>query len=178
MGSSAMKSSEIVSSLVVLRALTGFLGEKQQSGWWDVNFLNRTGLEFMKINFPRSAFGAGVTSSAEAAKKLHDERIGKGGVYHLFRLPAAVEESVHSELFKTDPSSVLSGMESKDTALARLETMFEAKEKAPRGPVWIGARDDIVTAASVRKLAALYFDAFSGNRECFPYFANQNDRKS
>ena len=35
------KPSQIISGFVVLRALTGFLGERHQSGWWDVNFLDQ-----------------------------------------------------------------------------------------------------------------------------------------
>ena len=66
-------------NFIKIRALVGYLGEKSQLNWWDTNFLSETGLQFLSINFPRSSFSAGVNSVSTAARRLHDERIGKGG---------------------------------------------------------------------------------------------------
>ena len=74
------QSTRIVTNMTSLRTLVGFLGEKSQCNWWDTSFLSSTGLQFLEINFPRSAFAAGVSSVTEAAKRLHDEFIGKGNV--------------------------------------------------------------------------------------------------
>ena len=89
-----------IDDLITLRTIVGFLGENPQFCWWDTNFLSQTGLQFLAINFPRSAFSAGCNSVTEAAKRLHDERIGKSGVYHLFRFPTYSEESIHRHLLK------------------------------------------------------------------------------
>jgi hypothetical protein len=86
---------ELIQKYITLRTLIGYLGEKSQYNWWDTNFLSPFGLQYLAINFPRSSFVAGMTSVSEAARRLHDSRIGKGGVYHLFRLPLAVEENLH-----------------------------------------------------------------------------------
>ena len=108
---------EIMKKLNQIRLLVGFLGEKSQFNWWDTNFLSPTGLQFLSINFPRSYFSAGVNSVTTAAMRLHDERIGKGGVYHLFRLPSAVEETIHGELLQMYSSEMESMISNKDTAL-------------------------------------------------------------
>ena len=64
----------------VLRALVGFLGESPQHSWWDTNFLSRIGQQFMAINFPRTALAAACSSVTVAARRVHDQHIGKGGV--------------------------------------------------------------------------------------------------
>ena len=56
-----------IEDLITLRAIVCFLGEKPQFGWWDTNFLSQTGLQFLVINFPRTALAAGCNSVIEAA---------------------------------------------------------------------------------------------------------------
>ena len=87
-----------VEDLIMLRALVGFLGEKPQFNWWDTNFLSETGLKFLGITFPRSSLAAGINSVTAAARRVHDGRIGKKGVYHLFRLPLGIEQIIHESL--------------------------------------------------------------------------------
>jgi len=89
--------SKIVADFVILRALVGYLGEKPQFGWWDTNFLSKTSLQFLEINFPRSYLSAGCVSVTQAAHRVHDQLIGKNGVFHLFRLEEAM--GVRSTLF-------------------------------------------------------------------------------
>ena len=74
--------------ITLLRFLVAFLGEKKQSAWWDCSFLNSTGIRFLETPFPRTALSAAFFSAAEAARKVHDLKIGGVGVYHLFRFPA------------------------------------------------------------------------------------------
>jgi hypothetical protein len=64
----------LIDKLLQLRVLVSYLGEKDQFNWWDTSFLGKTGQKFLEINFPRSAFSAGVHSVTEAAKQLHDRR--------------------------------------------------------------------------------------------------------
>jgi len=92
----------LIDKLLHLRILVGYPGEKDQGNWWDTSFLNKTGQKFLEINFPRSAFAAAVHSVTEAAKQLHDRRIARGRVFHLFRLPATAEEKFHLQLLNTD----------------------------------------------------------------------------
>lgn len=102
----------MIDKLLELRILVGYLGEKDQFNWWDTLFLDQTGRRFLQVNFPRSVFAAGVHSVVEAAKQLHDQRIGRGRVFHLFRLPAFSEESLHHELMNADPAPILEYLKS------------------------------------------------------------------
>lgn len=159
--------------LTTLRALVGFLGESQQNGWWDTNFLSKTGLQFLDISFPRTAVAAGCVSVSEAAKKLHDERIGKGGVFHLFRLPSAFEERVHRHLLSVQPGEILTTIESKETALSKLEELAESGCGTSEGPIHIGNADEILTGHAVSEMAMHYLYAFSKGVMTFPYFTER-----
>jgi hypothetical protein len=80
-----MKSSSApIVKLIKLRLLVGFLGERRQANWWDCSFLDPTGRRFLETTFPRTAFCAAVRSTTEAARLLHDSRIGRVGVFYLF----------------------------------------------------------------------------------------------
>jgi hypothetical protein len=155
---------------VQLRATVGFLGEKNLYNWWDTNFLSPTGLQFLAINFPRTAISAGVNSVTEAAKRLHDERIGKGGVYHLFRLPTSIEQDIHNHLLREGQDEVRAYLESKDTALTNLERLVSSSVGAPEGPVQIGTLKNLQTDESIKEVAVHYHDAFKNQKKCFPYF--------
>ena len=157
-------------ALIRLRALVGYLGEKDQFGWWDTNFLSPTGLQFLSINFPRSSFSAGVNSVATAARRLHDERIGKGGVYHLFRLPSSVEETVHNELLQMDAAKLEEMISDKETALENIETMLSNRATVPEGPVQVGRLKNIMSNFAVSEISMHYYDAFKSGKQCFPYF--------
>jgi len=169
-GSLIIKTHVLVEKLIMLRALVGFLGEKPQYGWWDSNFLSETGLRFLDVIFPRSAFAAGVNSVTEAAKRLHDNRIGKGRVYHLFRLPPGFEYIIHEDLFNFDQSKLLPDLKTKEAAIEKLRTFAGSEFEAPEGPIHIGNNKDLVKLSSVNRLAKHYADAFQRGTQTFPYF--------
>jgi hypothetical protein len=94
--------------IIKLRLLVGFLGEKRQFNWWDSGFLAPTGLRFLQTIFPRTAVEAALRSTSQAARALHDSRIGRVGVFHLFRLPVEKElmvEPLVKELANLDVRS-------------------------------------------------------------------------
>lgn len=156
--------------LIQLRLIVGFLGEKNQFGWWDTNFLSKTGLQFLDINFPRTALAAGLNSVTEAARRLHDDRIGKGGVYHLFRFPSGVEEDLHRLFFTADQKELLALLESQDTAMGALSSMVSDSVGAPEGPVQIGNLKNMLQEFSVKEIAVHYYEAFKNQKMCLPYF--------
>jgi hypothetical protein len=86
------------SSLLKLRAAVAFLGEKPQAGWWDSAFLNPVGFQYLGLIYPKMAAAAALTAASEAACRLHDERIGRGRVGHLFRLTAELRFSGVSDV--------------------------------------------------------------------------------
>lgn len=161
---------QIIIKLITLRSLVGFLGEKSQFNWWDTNFLSSTGLQFLAINFPRSAFSAGCNSVSEAARRLHDERIGKGGVYHLFRFPTSIEESIHKQLLDIDSNTLIPYLKDKETALNKLKSFISSSVNAPDGPVQIGTAKNMFSDSAIEELAKHYHNAFSDGKKCFPYF--------
>ena len=86
------KSGQIIDQLALLRLVVGYLGQHKQSGWWDCDFLDGTGLRFLETVFPRTFRAAALRSTTEAACFVHDKALGRVGNYHLFRLPPALED--------------------------------------------------------------------------------------
>lgn len=156
---------------ITLRVIVGYLGEKSQFNWWDTNFLSTIGLEYLAINFPRSAFVAGVTSVSEAARRFHDNRIGKGGVYHLFRLPLSIEETLHSHLMVLEKSELTSYLKDSSTSLSKLESLVDSTVDSSEGPVQIGTEKQIQDEFAIFELAKHYLDAFYNKKQALPYFS-------
>jgi len=165
--------SKIVADFVILRALVGYLGEKPQFGWWDTNFLSKTSLQFLEITFPRSYLSAGCVSVRQAAQRVHDQFIGKNGVFHLFRLTQTEEQTLHNYLLETDPASFISSIHDKESALTRLRTFFSDTVDAPSGPVQVGSGKKIFTELGIEEMAKHYFDAFAKGKKTYPYFKEQ-----
>ncbi|MBA7606483.1 hypothetical protein ES703_13632 [subsurface metagenome] len=170
--------SKTIEKIAKIRALVAFLGEKDQYNWWDTSFLGETGLKYLKLNFPRTVFLAGVTSVTEAARKLHDERIGKGMVYHLFRLPFNIEERIHEIIRDMKQDDAKNLIENKEKAHELLKGFIDSTVDAPEGPVQIGTMPKIISEFSVRELAKHYLNAFQENKKTFPYFSeNKNENR-
>ncbi|HEB09725.1 MAG TPA: BrxE family protein [Spirochaetales bacterium] len=167
-----------IEKITQIRVLVAFLGEKEQYNWWDTSFLGKIGLEYLKLNFPRTAFLAGVTSVSEAARRLHDERIGKGIVYHLFRLPFNIEERIHEILRDMKDEKANQLIADKEDSLELLKVFIDSAVDAPEGPVQIGTTPKIISEFSVRELAKHYANAFQEDKRTFPYFSdNRNENK-
>lgn len=162
-----------IEDLISLRAIVGFLGEKSQHGWWDTNFLSETGQKFLRITFPRTAVSAGVNSVTEAARRLHDSHIGKGRVYHLFRMPEFVEHRIHKSLSDFDASELLSSLKAKETAFENLLTMTDSDLETPEGPIQVGTGRDLLQLSSLKKIAKHYANAFENAIRSFPYFSER-----
>ena len=164
------KRDELLEKLNRLRLLVGYLGEKNQFKWWDTNFLSKTGLQFLEINFPRTAFAAGCNSVTEAARRIHDERIGKGGVFHLFRFPTDMEEDLHRLMFSDENNDRIAFVETRETALDALRSMVKSTVGAPGGPVQVGDSKTMMRDFAIQELAVHYYEAFQSRKVCFPYF--------
>ena len=77
----------ISATISELRVLVSYLGEKGQANWWGSEFFSNTATAFLGPIFNRSLFLAQYQGATAAAAKVHDEAIGVGRIYHLFRLP-------------------------------------------------------------------------------------------
>ena len=158
-----------VEQLLLLRAVVSFLGEKDQFGWWDTSFLGSVGQKYLSITYPRSALAAGLQATGEAARRLHDERIGKGRVFHLFRLPQALEQKIHHQRL-TEGGALLPSLASRDAALKVLQGLAREPESQPDGPLRLGDAKALSGASVIGKLAGIYLGAFHGSKQTMPYF--------
>jgi len=159
-----------LTQLAKLRLLVGYLGEKRQNAWWETSFLDATGQRFLEMVFPRTKVAAGMRSTGEAARSVHDARIGRVGTYHLFRLPLEIEDHIEQLLTQEDLAPWITEVKDKQTALAELDRLAQTKLDAPEGPVQVGTAKTILRKDSISELAAHYHSAMSKGRLCFPYF--------
>jgi len=156
--------------LALVRALVAFLGEKDQFGWWDCSFLGSTGQKYLAITHPRSHVAIGVMAASEAARRVHDARIGKGRVYHLFRLPHATEQKLQQYALSEDAATLVAALENRDKALHTLETLAKDPDGTPDGPVRLGGAKTLSSPTTVGKLAGIYIGAFRASKQTMPYF--------
>ena len=167
---SQAKSSTLFSDLARLSCLVSALGSRGNAAWWNCSFLSQEGLETLTYNFPRTAVSAAVTATTKAAALKHDQAAGAVGIFHLFRLPAALMERVHRDLV-AESAALAETLSAKDPCLDALRNMADTQSSPDRGP---GARnlgqfasDD---EALITSLATSYLTAFTKGYETFPYF--------
>ncbi len=84
----------IAVALVRLRALVLALGETNKPAWWRTEFMNETGLRFLERLYPRSVLQAALHAAGKSSCEIHDQAIGRSGVYHLYRLPGNLESAI------------------------------------------------------------------------------------
>jgi hypothetical protein len=169
-----MTSHSSIEDLVRLRFAVCLLGQKSGASWWGCDFLSDAGLVTLEYNFSRSPFGAGFEATCMAAKRLHDNRIGKTGVTHLFRLDPGLEV-----LLKQLKGSGLAGIHDSLGAdqralmkeLARLGGM---EIDSPEGPVQVGTIAEAGTERGIAQLARHYHAGFRLGLQVFPYFASKH----
>jgi hypothetical protein len=110
-----------------------------------------------------------VSGVVEAAKRVHDERIGVGRVFHLFRLPETMEQRLFDAI--QDPCKEFDEVVvSPEAARATLEGIVGTKVEAKSGPAMLGTADKLDDAEWIAEAAALYSAAFNADGQCFPYF--------
>lgn len=156
--------------IVELRFLVGFLGEKAQHNWWGSNFMGQTSEAFLVPVFPRTAMLARYHGVAEAAMLLHDEHIGVGVNFHLYRLPDSVERAAAKEVPQIDDKQLMgSFLASSDAALERLGQLASAEIERTEGPVVVGRHSDSGIKELLLQSASHYHQAFLKGYRCFPY---------
>lgn len=170
--------SSALTTIVRLRLLIAFLGEKKQHGWWDTSFLDSTGRRFLETTFPRTAFEAALRCASEAARLVHDAQIGRVGAFHLFRLTVEAEDAIEAQIGKQLEPAWLASVADAQVAARELHGMATSHITAPPGPVQIGNEKNLLSAESASEIAAHYSSAFAQGVRCYPYFATTpNGRK-
>jgi hypothetical protein len=166
---------ETIDKLISLRYLVGFLGEKSQYRWWASNFLNASTKKMLEFTFPRTANLAQYEAVSAAAAKVHDESIGVGKSYHLFRLPEFLEKALLSEIQTEKESAIFTAaLTSKDSALEALSNLTGSASLNGEGPINIGQVNNNQMEQSIAQIASAYLQAFNENKKAFPYFQGDN----
>lgn len=168
-----MQTTELT-SLATLRLLVGFLGEKDHFAWWQSSFFAVGSNAFLAPVFPRTMLLAQFEGVTRAASLQHDDRIGVGNVYHLFRLPEDVEQGLHRILQETAfRESLAKPMANRELAHSSLRDMAASTSGSVAGPVRVGGLQDVRGASAWNVAAAHYVQAFDQGIQTYPFFSDR-----
>ena len=159
----------LLENIVKLRVCVGFLGEKEQACWWPSSFLSRSGGAFLAPIFQKTSALAQVNGASSAAQLAHDEHIGVGDVYHLFRLPENIEHDISQHLAKD--ASVLELITSEETAQAGLQELSGDQGARGVGPLLI--EQDVIDQGMIARMASAYMQGFSAGEQVYPYYRSK-----
>jgi hypothetical protein len=152
-----------------LRLLVGYLGEKAQENWWSTTFFDSSSRFFLEPVFVRTTHLAQYNGVREAARRLHDEQIGIGKVFHLFRLPEEMEQDLQ-QLMINAPDEWFAEIGSQESALAALRDLSGESITVLEGPQSIGSLELFYRSSGPKALAQHYLEAFEQGIRSFPYF--------
>ncbi|TPL29529.1 BrxE family protein [Mesorhizobium sp. B2-4-8] len=168
--SGILKSDELTETRIIsLRLAVGALGERDNAGWWQSGFMSTTSSAFLMPVFGSNSSQARYEGVVEAARRVHDERIGVGHAFHPFRLPENMEQRLF-DLVQTKGRDLVDETFSADQARATLERLAEKPVTARSGPALVGAAAMLDEQSWIAAVASLYLAAFSTGVQCFPYF--------
>ena len=163
---------EIIETVLRLRAAVGFLGEQGPARRWPSTFFAPSSRSFLSPLFPRTLQLSQLRGVIAAAARVHDERIGVGNVYHLFRLPEEIEQATHH--FMSMPhtgSAMVSSFADTASASATLKQLAAKESLETVGPARIGPAKEMDKMAAWQKVAALYGFGFRNEAEVYPFFS-------
>lgn len=159
-----------LASLLAIRLLVGFLGERAQFGWWPTAFYESSGHLFLEPIFPKTITIAQYHGVIEAARRVHDEHLSVGS-FHLFRLPEEMEQALHA-LLHTELEHLFSAgfFQNKSVALDELRNVASDAKTNVAGPVSIGRVEELNN--HIQKIAEVYQSAFDSGVHSFPYLVS------
>ena len=152
-----------------LRLLVGYLGEKNQFSWWPTAFLDATSRMFLEPAFPKTLGLAQYNGVSSAARRLHDEYIGVGNVFHLFRLPEEIEQDLQVVLLNPSEAWFVD-VSSQKNALTALRAIAHKRADIAGGPQAIGSTAQLSKDSGPKSLAQHYLAAFEDDSRSYPYF--------
>lgn len=154
-----------------LRIAVGYLGERERLGWWQSSFFTDWSKSFLSPIFSRTQLLAQYAGVIQAAALIHDERIGIGRVYHLFRLPEVVEQGLRQMVLRPEfGDEIAAHISGQESVQSFLNLQAAEVEMTATGPVYIGQVGDIYGEQAWRAVAAHYARGFEQNYQVFPYF--------
>ena len=165
---------QLIGLISELKLLVGYLGEKSQHNWWESNFLGASSGAFLMHTFPRTTLLSQYHGVNEAALIVHDEFVGVGDNYHLFRLPVSIERNVAGFIQELATNEkIINSLKSKEAAQQRLAELA-TKAEAQDGPTNIGAFEDAKLEHLMHISAGLYLSAFQQGIKCLPFMRGAN----
>jgi hypothetical protein len=157
-----------LSTLLQLRVLIGYLGERANFAWWPTAFYEASSRLFLEPVFSKTTSLAQYHGVLEAARRLHDEHLSVGS-YHLFRLPEEVEQDLHLLVQQSSGEFTNQVPKNIDEALGALDKLVVTGLTFNVGPMAIGSIKDIQSVDILRAIAGAYSSAFSQNCQTYPY---------
>ena len=159
-----------IKQIALLRFVIGYLGE--QNHWWNSTFCSPVSKSFLSPVFPKTFVLAQLQGVSTAALRVHDQHIGVGNAFHLFRLPEEIEQSIPNVVKTKEQSTFLAPIASSQTALNFLQENSNESNRKLIGPVRIGAISSLQENSIWREMGALYVRAFNDNEQVFPFFSD------
>jgi hypothetical protein len=157
-----------------LRLAVSYLGEKAQKNWWPTSFYESSSRPFLEPTFPRSSYLAQYQGACASARQVHDAHIGIGNAFHLFRLPAELEQDLFNAFRGMDAIEISTATQSFDAAREVLVAFVEGGGAVMlgEGPVMISPWPNRPTRTTIAGLAQAYHYALENNIEVFPYLVS------
>ena len=167
-----MNRSDLI-NIAKLRLSVGYLGEAHQSAWWTSSFLCETSTAFLSPVFSKTTLLARYYGVRDAAARVHDEHIGIGeGVFHLFRLPEALERELHELVGDSDVAETLSAViQNKEAAQETLDQLSADSRSDGVGPVRLGQTTKLQDISTWQIAAQSYRQGFQSNSKVYPYLS-------
>ena len=165
---------KLIHQIIGLRLAVGLLGVHGQAAWWPSMFLGQHANAFLSPIFGGKTRMVRYHGVTEAACRIHDERIGVGRVFHLYRLPETIEQRL-SDAFQEGslPKDITRCFESAEAAESVLTALAKGTAAAKPGPVRLGGADMINSPDGAAVVAATYRAAFDAGIKCYPYFTDR-----
>lgn len=158
-----------LTTLLEMRMLVGFLGERAQCTWWPTAFYEASSKLFLEPVFSKTSRLAQYHGVLEAARLLHDDRLSVGS-YHLFRLPEEVEQDLHATVQSSVGEKLANqALQSKEAALDALKQLAATGRTSSVGPTVVGNIKDLDSTDTLKAIAAAYLSAFTQNAKTYPY---------
>jgi len=158
-------------TIVYLRVIVGFLGERAQCAWWPTACYEASSKLFLEPVFSKTSRLAQYHGVLEAARRLHDAHLSVGS-YHLFRLPEEVEQDLHATVQSSVGEELANqALQSKEAALDALKQLAATGGTSSVGPTVVGNIKDLDSTDTLKAIAAAYLSAFTQNVKTYPYLA-------
>ena len=160
-----------ITQVAKLRAVIGYLGEREHFAWWQSSFFGAGSKTFLAPIFGKNPVLAQCSGVTRSAALLHDERIGVGNVYHLFRLFEDMEQDIHQALHQPTLCVEIAALViDRAAALAYLHEVVGAITSIGIGPTHVSDSQALRTSATWARVAAYYLNGFDQQIQVYPYF--------